>query len=204
LIQPGILETDKKLFAISLKNPIHLAMPNLNKVMLMGNLTRDPELRRTPKGTSVTDISLAVTRYFTQDDGVKREETTFVDITLWGRPAEVVCDYCGKGRPLYVEGRLTLDSWEDKASGQQRTKLKVIGENVQLLGSREGGAAGNSSPSAPQQGYNPGPQTAQSYQPQPQPQPQPSAQAYQPPPQPQTAPKTPPPDTNTDDDDIPF
>jgi len=195
--------TDKKLFAISLKNLINLTMPNLNKVMLMGNLTRDPELRRTPKGTAVTDISLAINRYFTQDDGQKRDETTFVEITLWGRPAEVVCEYCSKGRPLYVEGRLTLDSWEDKASGQQRTKLKVIGENIQLLGSREGGAGGSNYQSPPQQGYNPPPQSAQAYQPPPQ---QP-AQSYQPPPQSKPAPKAQAPIPGAgpdDDDDIPF
>ncbi len=194
----------KKLFAISLKNLINLPMPNLNKVMLMGNLTRDPELRRTPKGTAVTDISLAINRFFTLDDGQKKEETTFVEITLWGRQAEVVCDYCGKGRPLYVEGRLILDSWEDKTSGQQRTKLKIIGENIQLLGSRESGAAGNNYQSHPQQGYNPPPQPAQSYQPPPQKLP---SQSYQPPPQSQPVPQTQAPKTGPgldDDDDIPF
>ena len=110
--------------------------------MLMGNITRDPILRRTPKGTSVTDVGLAVNRYYTLDDGQKREDTTFVDITLWGRQAEIVCDYCQKGRPLYVEGRLQLDTWEDKNTGQQRSRLKVIGENIQLLGSRDGGGGG--------------------------------------------------------------
>jgi single-strand DNA-binding protein len=118
-------------------------MPNLNKVQLMGNITRDPEVRYTPKGTAVTDISLAINRNFTGDDGERREETTFVDITFWGRQAEVIGEYMKKGRPLYVEGRLQLDTWEDKASGQQRSRLKVVGENFQFLGSREdGGGSG--------------------------------------------------------------
>lgn len=117
-------------------------MPNLNKVQLMGNITRDPEVRYTPKGTAVTDISLAINRNFTGDDGERREETTFVDITFWGRQAEVIGEYMKKGRPLYVEGRLQLDTWEDKASGQQRSRLKVVGENFQFLGSREDGGGG--------------------------------------------------------------
>ncbi len=114
-------------------------MPNLNKVQLMGNITRDPEVRYTPRGTAVTDISLAINRTFTGDDGERREETTFVDITFWGRQAEVIGEYMRKGRPLYVEGRLQLDSWEDKTTGQQRSRLKVVGENFQFLGSRDDG-----------------------------------------------------------------
>jgi single-strand DNA-binding protein len=117
-------------------------MPNLNKVQLMGNITRDPEVRYTPKGTAVTDISLAINRSFNSDDGERREETTFVDITFWGRQAEVIGEYMKKGRPLYVEGRLQLDSWEDKTTGQQRSRLKVVGENFQFLGGREEGGGG--------------------------------------------------------------
>jgi len=117
-------------------------MPNLNKVQLMGNITRDPEVRYTPKGTAVTDISLAINRSFNSDDGERREETTFVDITFWGRQAEVIGEYMKKGRPIYVEGRLQLDSWEDKTSGQQRSRLKVVGENFQFLGGREEGGGG--------------------------------------------------------------
>ena len=101
-------------------------MPNLNKVMLIGNLTRDPEVRHTPKGSAVTDIGLAINRNYTLDDGERREETTFVDVTFWGRQAEVIGEYMKKGRPMYVEGRLNLDQWEDKTSGQTRTKLKVV------------------------------------------------------------------------------
>ncbi len=119
-------------------------MPNLNKVQLMGNLTRDPEVRYTPKGTAVTDISLAINRSYTGDDGQRHEETTFVDITFWGRQAEVIGEYLKKGRPLYVEGRLQLDSWEDKTTGQQRSRLKVVGENFQFLGSRDDGGGGQS------------------------------------------------------------
>lgn len=122
-------------------------MPNLNKVQLMGNLTRDPEVRYTPKGTAVTDIGLAINRTYSGDDGERREETTFVDITFWGRQAEVIGEYMKKGRPLYVEGRLNLDSWEDKTTGQQRTRLKVVGENFQFLGGREDGGGGQSSQS---------------------------------------------------------
>ncbi len=117
-------------------------MPNLNKVQLMGNITRDPEVRYTPRGTAVTDISLAINRTFSGEDGERREETTFVDITFWGRQAEIIGEYMRKGRPLYVEGRLQLDSWEDKTTGQQRSRLKVVGENFQFLGSRDDGGGG--------------------------------------------------------------
>lgn len=117
-------------------------MASFNKVMLIGNLTRDPELKYTPKGTAIADIGLAVNRTFTADNGEKREEVAFIDVTLWGRVAEIVGEYCKKGRPLFVEGRLQLDTWDDKQSGQKRSKLKVVGENIQLLGSREGGGGG--------------------------------------------------------------
>lgn len=118
-------------------------MANLNKVMLIGNVTRDPEIKYTPKGSAVTDLGIAVNRVFTPDGGEKREETTFVDVTLWGRQAEIAGEYCKKGRSIYIEGRLQLDSWEDKASGQKRSKLRVVGENFQLLGPRPGGAGGS-------------------------------------------------------------
>lgn len=116
-------------------------MANLNKVMLIGNCTRDPELKFTPKGTAVAEIGLAVNRVTTTDGGERREEVTFIDVTLWGRSAEIAGEYLKKGRPVFVEGRLQLDTWDDKQSGQKRSKLKVIGENIQLLGSREGGEA---------------------------------------------------------------
>lgn len=117
-------------------------MANVNKVILIGNLTRAPEVKYTPKGTAVCDIGLAINRSFKPDGGERQEETVFVDITLFGRNAEVVAEYVSKGGPLYVEGRLQTDSWEDKQTGQKRSKLKVIGENIQLLGSKRGSGAG--------------------------------------------------------------
>src|SRR6516162_1152659 len=111
-------------------------MANLNRVLLIGNLTRDPELRYTPKGTAVVDIGLAVNRIYSGEDGEKKEETTFVDVTLWGRQAEVAGQYLHKGSPVFIEGRLQLDTWDDKQTGQKRSKLRVVGENLQLLGDR--------------------------------------------------------------------
>lgn len=117
-------------------------MANLNKVMLIGNLTRDPELRYTPKGTAVAEFGLAINRVWYNEQNQKQEETTFVDITLWARQAEVAQQYLTKGSPVYIEGRLNLDTWDDKATGQKRSKLKVIGEALQLLGSRSGNSGG--------------------------------------------------------------
>ena len=117
-------------------------MASYNKVMLLGNLTRDPEVKYTPKGTAVTELGLAVNRTYTTDNGEKREETTFVDITMWGRQAEIAGEYLKKGRPLFVEGRLQLDTWDDKQTGQKRSKLRVVCENFQMLGSRDGGGEG--------------------------------------------------------------
>ena len=162
-------------------------MPNLNKVQLMGNITRDPEVRYTPKGTAVTDIGLAINRNYSTDDGDRREETTFVDITFWGRQAEVIGEYMKKGRPLYVEGRLQLDQWEDKNSGQQRSRLKVIGDNFQFLGGRDEGG---------QRGGGQGQQSSQQVAPQ-----QQSQQSQQQAPTQQNYDPIPPSD---DDDDIPF
>jgi len=117
-------------------------MANVNKVILIGNLTRDPEIKYTPKGTAVAELGLAINRFIPASDGnEKREETTFIDVTLWGRTAEVASEYAKKGQPIYIEGRLQLDSWEDKTSGQKRSKLKVVGENIQLLGSKGGGGS---------------------------------------------------------------
>jgi single-strand DNA-binding protein len=122
-------------------------MANLNRVLLIGNLTRDPEVRYTPKGTAVTEIGLAVNRIYSGEDGEKKEETTFVDVTLWARQAEIAGQYLKKGRPVFIEGRLQLDSWDDKQTGQKRSKLRVVAENIQLLGSRqEGEGSGTSSP----------------------------------------------------------
>jgi single-strand DNA-binding protein len=117
-------------------------MASFNKVMLLGNLTRDPEVKYTPKGSAVADIGLAVNRTYTTDGGEKREETTFVDVTMWGRQAEIAGEYLKKGRPLFVEGRLQLDTWDDKQTGQKRSKMRVVCENFQMLGSRDGGESG--------------------------------------------------------------
>jgi single-strand DNA-binding protein len=117
-------------------------MASFNKVLLLGNLTRDPEVRYTPKGSAVADLGIAVNRQYTLDNGEKREEVTYVDVTFWGRTAEVAGEYLKKGRPVFIEGRLQLDTWDDKQSGQKRSKLKVIGEMMQMLGSRPGSAGG--------------------------------------------------------------
>lgn len=121
-------------------------MASFNRVILVGNVTRDIELRYTPQGTAVTDIGLAV------NDRVKKQgewvdETTFVDITLWGRTAEVAGEYLSKGSPVLIEGRLKLDAWEQ--DGQKRSKLKIIGERMQMLGGRSGtgGPSGNTAKS---------------------------------------------------------
>ena len=116
-------------------------MANLNKVLLLGNVTRDPEVRYTPKGSAVCDLGVAVNRAYTTDSGEKREEVTFVDVTLWGRTAEVASEYLKKGRPVFIEGRLQMDSWDDKQTGQKRTRLRVVAENMQLLGGRPPGGA---------------------------------------------------------------
>ena len=115
-------------------------MAYLNKVFLIGNLTRDPELRVTPKGTAICQFGLAVNRQFKDESGATRDETTFIDIEAWGKQGELVAKYLTKGSPAMVEGRLKLDQWEDKQSGQKRSKLKVVLDNVQFLSAR--GAAG--------------------------------------------------------------
>ena len=135
---------------------------SFNKVILLGNLTRDPEVRYTPKGTAVTELGMAVNRVYTAENGEKREEATFVDVTLWGRTAEIAGEYLKKGRPVFIEGRLQLDTWDDKQSGQKRSKLKVVGEGLQLIGSRPGGGGGGGggdeeSSSAPRSSSRPAP-----------------------------------------------
>ena len=115
-------------------------MGNFNKVLLMGNLTRDPEVRYTPKGTAITTIGLAVNRNWTTDSGEKKEEVTFIDIEVWGKQAETIGQYMSKGRPLFVEGRLRFDQWDDKESGQKRSKLKVVCESFQFIGAPRQGA----------------------------------------------------------------
>jgi len=109
-------------------------MSSLNRVFLIGNLTREPDSRYTPKGTPVAEITLAINRVSKSEDGTKREEVTFVDVTLWSRQAELAQQYLRKGNLVFIEGRLQLDTWEH--NGQKRSRLRVIGENLQLLGKR--------------------------------------------------------------------
>ena len=117
-------------------------MANLNKVLLLGNLTRDPDLRHTPKGTAVAELGIAVNRRTQDGNGGWRDETTFVDITAWGSSAENAAKYLTKGRAVFIEGRLQLDTWDDKETGQKRSKIKVVAENIQFL---PDGKAGNRS-----------------------------------------------------------
>ena len=114
-------------------------MASFNRVILVGNLTRDPELRYTPKGTAVAKVGLAVNRVWTTETGEKKEEVTFVDVDVFGRTAENVGQYMRKGSPILIEGRLRLDQWDDKQTGQKRTRLRVVAENMQLLGGRPPG-----------------------------------------------------------------
>ena len=117
-------------------------MASLNKVLLMGNLTRDPELRYIQSGTAVLDMGLAVNRRVKQRDGSWAEEATFITVTVWGKTAENCAEYLSKGRPVFVEGRLQMDQWDDKKTGEKRSKLKVTAESVQFLGSRGGSGGG--------------------------------------------------------------
>jgi single-strand DNA-binding protein len=154
-------------------------MASFNKVILLGNLTRDPEVRYTPKGSAVCDLGIAVNRVYTTDSGEKREEVTYVDVVLWARLAEIAGEYLKKGRPVFIEGRLQMDSWDDKQTGQKRTRLRVVGETMQLLGSRPAGGT-----SAPAEGGEED-RPARS-----------SGKASAPPPKPSAA--------EPDDDEIPF
>lgn len=125
-------------------------MPNLNKVLIMGALTRDPEVKYTPKGTALCQIGVAVNHTYKTADGEKREEVTFVDVEAWGKTAEVIGEHFRKGKPIFVEGRLKLDTWDDKQTGQKRSKMKVIMESFQFLGDKGSGQASAAPPrSAP-------------------------------------------------------
>jgi single-strand DNA-binding protein len=117
-------------------------MPSFNKVILAGNLTRDPELRYTPKGTAVAKIGLAMNRQWKDESGQQKEEVTFVDVDAFGRQAEVISQYLKKGRPILIEGRLKLDQWDDKQTNQKRSRLGVVLESFQFLDSGGGGQGG--------------------------------------------------------------
>src|SRR3982074_1419591 len=160
-------------------------MANLNRVLLIGNLTRDPEVRYTPKGTAVADIGIAVNRVYSGEDGEKKEEVTFVDVTLWGRQAEVAQEYLKKGRQVFIEGRLQLDTWDDKQTGQKRSRLRVVAENMQMLGDRPSTQKPNPTP------------TETAVPPKQAPPPPPPAPAQQ-----RQTPKDP--DLDAEPDDIPF
>ncbi len=128
-------------------------MASYNRVILLGNLTRDPELRYIPSGMAVTDVGLAVNDKRKNANGEWIEEVTFVDVTVWGRTAEVMSEYLSKGSPVFIEGRLKLDSWEDK-DGQKRSKLKVICERMQMVGGKGQGGADGGGPRAPARATN--------------------------------------------------
>lgn len=115
---------------------------NLNKTLLAGNLTRDPEMLVTPKGTAIVQFGIAITRKYKGDSGALMEETTFVDCEAWSKTAESISKFFTKGKPIFVEGRLKLDSWEDKTSGQKRSKLKVVVDSFQFVGRREEASEG--------------------------------------------------------------
>lgn len=175
-------------------------MSSFNKVIIMGNITRDIELRYTPKGTAVTDIGVACNRVRMGDDGNKIEEVTFIDVTLWGRQAELANQYLSKGRSIHIEGRLHMDTWTDQQTGKQRSRLKVIGENMQFVG----GAGGGGQQQQQQRPQQAAPQQQQQqYGGAPAQQPQ---QQYQAPQQPQGGSPAAPMggDFGDDDDDIPF
>lgn len=119
-------------------------MADVNLVVLVGRLTRDPEVRYTPSGTAIAQLGLAIGRKYKDQSGQLKEDTTFVDIDVFGRQAETAGQYLAKGRTVLIEGRLQLDQWEDKNSGQKRSKLKVVGNRVQFLGGPGEGGGGRS------------------------------------------------------------
>lgn len=142
-------------------------MASFNKVILAGNLTRDPELRYTPKGTAVARITLAVNRtYSSSEGGEKKEEVSFVDVDVWGRQAEVIAQYMKKGRPLLVEGRLKQDTWEDKNTKQKQSKLKVVLESFSFIDSGNRGGDGAPAPARPSAAAAPAPEAPDSEPPQ--------------------------------------
>lgn len=127
---------------------------NFNRVTLAGNLTRDPDVKFLPNDKAVAGFGLAINRKFKGPDGSAKEETTFVDVEAWGRTAELVGQYLTKGQPCFIEGRLRLDSWDDKKTGEKRSKLKVVADSVQFLGGKrehdQHGADASPDPQKPQ------------------------------------------------------
>ncbi|SIO46012.1 single-strand binding protein [Singulisphaera sp. GP187] len=117
-------------------------MADLNKVFLMGRLTFDPELRYTPSGAAVTDLRMATSRTWTGKDGDRKEETLFIDVTVWDRQAENCCQYLRKGSGVHIEGALKMDTWDDKTTGEKRSKIRVSADRVQFLDRRSDGGGG--------------------------------------------------------------
>lgn len=112
-------------------------MPSFNKVFLMGNLTRDPELKYIPSGSALCEFGLAVNRTWNAKDGSKKEEVSFFDCQAWARTAEVICEYMKKGRPIFVEGYMKQERWDDKNGGGSRSKIKVVVERFQFIGGKQ-------------------------------------------------------------------
>jgi single-strand DNA-binding protein len=138
-------------------------MADLNKVFLMGRLTFDPELRRTPSGTAVAELRMATSRSWSGRDGERREETLFVDVTVWDRQAENCCQYLRKGSPIHVEGYLKMDNWEDKNTGEKRSKIRVQAERVQFLDSRRSDAGSGASGGGDDDEYSSGASSSRDY-----------------------------------------
>lgn len=129
------------IFVVLLNNLMNtVRMSSLNRVTLLGNLTRDPELKKTKRGVSVTELGLAMNRVRIGDDGQKQEDTTFVDVIVWGRDAENAVKFLGKGRSVVIEGRLQTDTWKDQKTGESRSKLRIVAENLQFLSANQEGA----------------------------------------------------------------
>lgn len=127
-------------------------MPDLNLVQLMGRLTSDPELRHISSGTAVTELRMAVNKTWSNKDGDKKEEVLYVDVTYWGKTAEIVCQYLRKGSSVYVQGSLKMDTWDDKTTGEKRSKIRVSGDTFQFLDSKpRDGGGGNQGQSQQQQ-----------------------------------------------------
>jgi len=174
-------------------------MANFNKVILLGNLTRDPQLKYLPSQTPVVEFGMAINRKFKTQSGESRDETTFVDCSAFARTAEIINQYCRKGNMLFVEGRLKYDQWEDKQGGGKRSKLSVHVDNIQLMPNRDGSGGGGGGGGAPSYEED---QSA--------PPPQRRAPAGRPPqrgPAPSSAPAPEPPfseEQQFKDDDIPF
>jgi single-strand DNA-binding protein len=124
-------------------------MANLNKVFLIGRLTQDPELRYTSGGSAVTDLRLATNRMYQGKDGETKEETLFIDVTVWNRQAENCCQYLKKGRQVHIEGYLKMDSWDDRNTGEKRSKIKVEADRVQFLDGKRDDAGGTGDDFAP-------------------------------------------------------